>query len=114
MNKKFKHIAIMGGHSNIGFNFLTAMAKTDISTSLVALQEPVRLKEGHKTEEMKRAEILHKLRQGLTDGMIEEYLLIQKKESKLSRSKRDYIVYQIESFVFKGILTKDELNLIKQ
>jgi hypothetical protein len=49
---------------------------------------------------------------GVSDKMIEEYILIKKKQSDLSRAKREYIVFQINRFKKQGILTQEELDLI--
>lgn len=89
---------LTGGHLGIGMS--------------LALEEEVRKKECHKSDEEKKLEILYKLRLGVSDKMIEEYILIKKKQSDLSRAKREYIVFQINRFKKQGILTQEELDLI--
>ena len=103
-----KSIAIIG-QGQIGKSTLVS----SLMQSHLTFFNEVELKECHKSELQKKAEVLRKLRNGLSENLLNEYLLIQKKESKLSRTKRDYIERRVQRFVSKGVMTQDELNLIK-
>lgn len=105
---KKKKIGIVGPDKP---SWLEAIAMTDFGVAM-AMQEQVQLKECHKTPEQKKLEVIQQLRKGLTDEMIGEYILIKRKQSKLSRTKREYIVSKIDGLIRKGLLTKEELNLL--
>lgn len=77
------------------------------------MEEPVRLKDCHKTDEMCLVEKKQKLRAGLTSDMIQEYLLIKAKKSELPRAKRDYIAHRITMYYNIGAMTTEEMYLIQ-
>jgi hypothetical protein len=93
-----KKILLAGGHLGIGIS--------------LALQEEMQKKECHKTDAEKKIEILYKMRSRIHDGIIEEYILIKRKQSDLPRAKRDKVVFEINRFKRQGILTQEELDFI--
>ena len=109
-----KKVGIIGGGSLVGAQkILDRIARTDIGMA-IAMNEEVKLKECHKTDDQKKAEVLSKLRSRIPEGIFEEYLLIQKKKSKLSRAKRDDVVFKINRFISQGILREDEIEILNR
>lgn len=107
---KGKKFAIIGSGTP---SMLEKIAMVDFGAALM-LEEAVKLKECHKTPEQKKLEAIQKLRSDMSDEMIAEYILIKRKQSKLSRAKRNYIVYKVDGLIKKGVLTKEELSLISE
>lgn len=116
--KDSKKILVMGGAGNAGNTKLSKAIRYEVDKLITGFSGPIELKDCHKTEQEKKFEennkFIAKMRSQLTVDVLDEYKLIQKKASNLSRKNRDNIESYINRLITNGMLTQEEEDYLKQ